>query len=226
MKTFVAVAVAALLVGCAVVKRLEQIHPARTDAPVTLGEGDAAVLVGIAMAHDASVAPARQLANLTWFPYDRDSGRESDGTQFGWTEDCDKRSRVCDGGTEYRLFVIPAGSYAFGHLEFGDKAVSAAHYPRVNRHFRNGQFSGFSFAGTPALMPSTPRFTVKAGEVLYLGDLLFHLRESDKTTLGTRRDDRRARAVLAPTGLAERMVFRPVRDGGAVPQDLMMPSVY
>ena len=74
-----------------------------------------------------------------------------------------------------------------------------------------------SFSGKARAMPATPHFSVKAGEVVYVGDLVVPASTSGTIRFTRANDEEGARAALGKTGLAERMVTRLFEPASAIP---------
>lgn len=74
-----------------------------------------------------------------------------------------------------------------------------------------------SFSGKARAMPATPHFSVKAGEVLYVGDFVVPPSTTGSMRFTRTEDEAGARAALGKTGLAERMVTRLFEPSTATP---------
>lgn len=148
----------------------------------------------------------------SWIAFDPRTGLRDNSVLLSTGLSCDLLSR-CEGvGTIlYRSYLLEPGNYAmayaaskFGTYFTSDQADGTAWAP-----CRSGPLDpAFQTARPQSLAPS---FTVQAGEVLYVGNLTFDFSRHGWAGWSFSLDEAAARAALVPSGLAERLVSRPMR---------------
>ena len=130
--------------------------------------------------------------------------------------------RSCDAATgrsvQYQVYIVDPGTYALGWVGNGGEVAEPTAFTQmaVDRGMI-GEWIGSLEAHVQA---STPEFKLAAGDVVYVGDLIFDVGTPAWLAWSMQRSDAAARSFLAPTGLAERIVVRPMQraDGSPIGQ--------
>lgn len=121
----------------------------------------------------------------------------------------------CDtSGAGYALFRMPPGRYAVVMANSGGRYFALSDYQSLYRRTVTSTRTGTSPAGFrivgPRLVADTPVFTVKPGEVLYVGNFAFQQPgNSAPATAHLTQNETAAREALAEEGISTPMTVRP-----------------
>jgi hypothetical protein len=147
----------------------------------------------------------------SWIAFDPLTGLRNNAVLFTPGVSCDLLGH-CDGiGTMlYKTFVLAPGSYAMAYTASSqgvfytvDRADGQPWTPCVAYSFEEP----FKTARPQTLAPS---FAVQAGEVVYVGNLTFDFSRHSWAGWSFSLDQAEARAALAPSGLADHLITRPM----------------
>ncbi len=159
-----------------------------------------------------------------WIAYNRTTGKRVGKETWGMNTGSGifMADDMKHGAIGYRFFKLPPGDYAIGFMRDVTNQVA------TNYLFVAGKLEQFYLqqvstgsrveTGDPILqpdatvLPSTPRFHVDAGEIIYIGDLDFDVSDRFGLHWSVSQNDAAARAFAATAGAdaAGRMIWRPV----------------
>lgn len=115
----------------------------------------------------------------------------------------------------YFAYHLPAGTYALGWMsnwESGDdhRFFMITQFPgSLRSEDKVGQID-HHMSMTGKAQPNTPTFTVQAGQVSYVGDLLFDVTDPSKLRWSFGLSEKSAKESLLKSGLQDRMVTKPM----------------
>lgn len=159
----------------------------------------------------------------TWIVYDRASGRRIGKTAVDLDTGSGRfmASELQAGHTAYRFYKLPPGDYALAWVRY---AVPPAEGP-TNYLLMQGEVTtvtsqsltgahvelGQSLSADARVYPTTPSFSVRANEIVYVGDLVFDVGRGSEIAWSLKVDEKAARAFVAASGAADRMIVRPIK---------------
>lgn len=216
VRWLLALSVASLLCACA--------HDPNRSDPVSPGslavnDKQAVAVVGFAIANPEGSAQPVQAA---WITVDQQTGRRVGlGTWWEWAACSGWRAPInrlgsftsaCDGGAQYAAFQLEPGTYALGWVVdqrsfFGTADFAQVRLTTVTHGAMRGSMVAASEAGR--IRRDSPQFTVRPGEVVYVGDVVADFADPSRLAWTLRVDESQAREFLAPSGLGDRMAVRP-----------------
>ena len=205
---------ASLLAGC--IDNPNTLVPAAdTDATVQIPDGQAAIIVGLAVANPQSALIDRPYRTYTgWVGIDSATGLRAGPVEFENNASCEILDCKAAAGeaTQYQLYIVPAGSYALAWVSHHLSVFHATRFQQltVRTEGRAGDVHPILPSPSGRAIATDPSFAVASGEIAYVGDLTFDLGTPDEVRWAYKSDDSAARAFLAATGLADRMVARPM----------------
>lgn len=126
-------------------------------------------------------------------------------------------SDAFDGRTQYLTYTVPAGTYAFAWVEHGPILYEPTAFLAITTRSSEYSFSR-QFSDEAKAQPNTPVFTVKPGEIVYVGDLTLDFGTPHSMRWSMAVNEAAARAGVASEGIGEKMTVRPMRraDGGEI----------
>lgn len=176
------------------------------------GNDHAIVVVGVSLANRSSWLIQKCFEDYGLIAIDpRTKGRVGDLL----TRRCEMcgilatHTNACNGGADYAAYELPAGSYAFGYLLYDQIALSLADFKDLRVWYANGAVYRRDVSSEARLAPGTPRVSVRPGEVVYVGDIVFDFSNKKDIRWSIRNNEAGARGFLEGTDLARRMVSRP-----------------
>jgi len=156
---------------------------------------------------------------MRWIGYDpRDLSRTS-APSLDAVQPCsnfDRAAATCP--TVYTAWTAPAGHYTLGWATTGFNEIipfNVARFDSVGRQtasysgFGSGYTTGYQFSGPVELRPNAPAFSVWAGEVVYVGNVVFDLHGGKLIEWTYDEDMATAQAFIAGGKLAPTMTLRP-----------------
>jgi hypothetical protein len=185
-----------LLAACAASNQATE--PTDAAHAVALPPGKAAVALGLTTVtpRHAELTGVEFNTYVYWITYDQASRRRVGQTALRSRIGCDflnKCSPVID-NVQYQLYLVDPGSYAISGIQYG-----TLYDIDPTRQDDN-----------PPLQAVAPGFTVAPGEVVYVGNLAVDFGKTWWIGWSANQDAAAARAFLSPTGLADRLVLRPM----------------
>jgi hypothetical protein len=158
-----------------------------------------------------------------WIAYDPTTGKRigTDTWEMNTGSGIFMADDMKSGATGYRFFKLPPGDYAIGFMRDVTNQV-ATNYMFVAGSLQQAYNQYLTGAradiGDPTLLPdaqvlpSTPRFHVAAGEVIYIGDLNFDVGDRFGLHWSLSQSDAAARSFAATAGAdaTARLIARPV----------------
>ncbi|MTJ84441.1 MAG: hypothetical protein F8N37_25930 [Telmatospirillum sp.] len=224
MRQIIIFAMAVALAGCGVQTDGRSITSGKPALTSSQPGGEAIVVIGVSVRNPVTAAFGVEFPTYAgWIAVDPATGIRTGDVQLLHTEFCatvtlsyDIGASLSDAcrGTEYRAFQVPPGSYALAWLYHGDNGLySVASFDRIaamTGAAGRGELQSVRIYGETKLKPTTPRFTVAAGEVLYAGDVIVDFKEPG-VSITVSDSVASARSYLAQSGgadVAERMTVR------------------
>jgi hypothetical protein len=185
-----------LLAACAASNQATE--PTDAGHAIALPPGKAAAVLGLTTVTPphAELTGVEFNTYLYWITYDPASRRRVGQAALRSRIGCDflsKCSPVID-NVQYQLYLVDPGSYAVSGIQYG--TLYDIDPTRPDDH--------------PPLQTVAPSFTVAPGEVAYVGNLVVAFGKTWWIGWSAEQDAAAARAFLAPTGLADRLLVRPM----------------
>lgn len=223
MKRILAVAALAVLFqGCAQKPRNIPGEAFDPVAPLAIEEDDAAFVVGVRIVnphrHDSAIKRYKDIW-LRWAGLDTASGSMAAGPYYSVRAFCNilvTTNDVCD-GVRYYLFRARPGTYGL-ELAWHDTLYLFGDVTEGSVTFRQSRKDAADVVlHQSRAVPATPRFSIQAGEVVYIGDVVMDYQRAGQVTLSREMDEAAARRTIERTGLSGRLITRTwTRDSEAV----------
>jgi hypothetical protein len=228
MRRILACVLAFTLTACAgaPVYNPEFIKPAAVDKNIAVAPGQSVVIVGYRVSDPAASEPghlSQQAMNGAWVNIDPRTGMRA-GTQLPWFRLA--RYIFADHPVIYTVHVVPPGTYALGYVELRINLQDVLFQPTRFEHIGKKTTStsqglilrfDYEFSSAARATPIAPTFTVAAGDVVYVGDILLDFTKQGRMEWALSRTDDDVKRELANTGLADRFVYRELRRASGAP---------
>lgn len=222
MRKFVVLAVAVLLSACA--HPDPNTHAVQPDAsrPVQIPEGQGAVVIGLTVSQSppnilglAAAGPT----NAAWVAIDPHTGMRNGPQILGAGLPCKLFDCAAASGdrTDYTLAVLPPGTYSMAWISDHGAMFPTSQFKDAELLISSESSTFRVFPLDARAMPVAPSFTVRAGEVAYVGDLDFDFSRKNEVRWTHRYNDAAARGFLAKTGLADHMARQPMTRANGQP---------
>jgi hypothetical protein len=226
VRWLLALSVASLLCACAHdPNRNDSVNP----GSLKVTDKQAVAVVGLAIGNPGGSAQPIQAA---WIMVDGQTGRRVGlGTWWEWAACSGWRAPInrlgsftdaCDGGAQYAAFQLEPGTYALGWIVDQRSYFGATDFAQVrlttvtHGYTRGGSTVTASEAGQ--IRRDSPRFTVRPGEVVYVGDVVVDFTNPSRLTWTLHVDESQARQFMVSSGLGDRMAVRPWTTLCGIPQ--------
>jgi hypothetical protein len=216
-----------ILSGCASGNQSNLIYPSSVGSTLTLPQEKAALVVGITVqnpAFDQTIWKNALYSELGLVSVDPRTGyRVGSGMPFINTGCSILLTCYVNRGeaVQYQVYVVDPGTYALGWVWLmgaGKSVAQAMHFREVTVSYADNMIDASLDA---RLLASTPIVTAAPGEVVFAGDLVLDYGREGWVGWSIRQDDAGALDYLKRTGLAGRMVSRPMRRTDGFP---MLPT--
>jgi hypothetical protein len=216
-----AAAILALLLtaGCA---RLgtDTIAPISEKGPAAVAPDRSLVIIGVAMRNPVAGPLWTNIGVHTrWMEFDPETRSRLGTMQVAARIGCAAAypDPGCNGATQYFAYDLPPGSYTLAWVDHAaGYDYSPARFAYVIRTESRGSVDDRIFSKRAEARPEAPRFDARAGEVVYVGDVVFDFADKQRLKWAPALSEDGARRVAARLGVADRLVTRPWRrtDGG------------
>jgi hypothetical protein len=209
---------AAALSGC--IRNPDRLLPyADVSEAVHVPDGQAAVVIGIRVANPQTgiIFDNPFATNAGWVEIDPATGARVGDHYFALGMACEIFAcKAAAGETSvYQLIMVPPGTYALAWAAQHAAVFEATRFEQLEVQIQHGEAVPFAPSLAGKATPVAPIFAVQAGEVAYVGELTLDFGVEGVVRWSHSYDETAARAFLAKTGLAERMIqHRMIRANG------------
>lgn len=227
MSRFLILIAAVLLTSCSNADGYSnnKIVPTSPSQAVQISSSKAAVVFGTIAVKPAPLRPFgyHEPSDISWIAIDPKTRQRTGTAMLSMIMPC-SAFYSCDAvagvAVQYQLFLLDPGTYALGCVMSGVYTATPSAFQQLAIYAEGIK----GCAGTLEAQAKgiAPTFTLRAGEVVYAGDLAFDFSDRGWMRWSLQQHDAAAESFIRATGLADRMQFKAMRraDGAPIgPQD-------